>query len=221
MNHQFGGKLSITAGILFFVSGITFFLTQVGKFDWGSIHSISNYIQNTPNALTAWKIVNLGAAVASFLAVGGVVSLYHLLNPINKDWVSWASTLAVIGYSIIAVTNVADLYQIEWLSMNYTSLDTNARSAVEAMGTGTLDPVLNLRFFTIGIWLISVGWLSFHNSQLPKPLAGLAFVAGTISLINVVMTLLEIPGFSVLAGSLAVIFHPIWLIWLGIVLKQK
>lgn len=31
---------------------------------------------------------------------------------------------------------------------------------VEAIGMGTLDPDLILRFSTLGIWLASVGWFS-------------------------------------------------------------
>jgi uncharacterized membrane protein len=219
--YRFGGNLSITAGFIFLISGIAFFLTQVGKFDWNSIGSISDYVQSTSYALSAWKIVNLGAAFASFLAIAGVVSLSRLLNQINEDWITWASTLAIIGYSVIAVTNIADLYQIQRLSSNYPFLSSDAQSAIEAMGSGTLDPFLGLRFFTIGAWLISIGWLSFRDSQLPRPLAGLAVFAGTVSLIFVASTLLEIQGFSLLAGSLAVIFHPIWLIWLGIILRRK
>jgi uncharacterized membrane protein len=219
--YRFGGNLSITAGIIFFISGIAFFFTQVGKFDWNSIGSISNYVQSTPHALFAWKIVNLGAALAAFLAIAGVVSLSRLLNQTNKDWITWASILAVIGYSVIAVTNIADLYQIQRLSLHYPLLTSDAQSAVEAMGSGTLDPVLSLRFITIGAWLISVGWLSLRDSQLPRPLTGFAVFAGIISLLFVVSTLFEIQGFSLLAGSLAVIFHPIWLIWLGIVLRKQ
>ena len=218
--YKFGTNLSFAAGILFILSGAAFFSTQVGKFDWNSVVSISHYIQSTPSVLAAWRFVNLSAALASFFAIAGVLSLSRLIKHIDRDWVAWAGALAILGYAIIAVTNIADLYQVQRLASAYPNLNSDAKATVEALGIGTLDPNLSLRFFALGIWMASVGWLSIRHSALPKLFAIFSGIAGVISISFVVLTLFEFPGFSLWAGALAVIFHPVWLIWTGIILRR-
>jgi hypothetical protein len=50
----------------------------------------------------------MGAALASFLAIAGILALSDKLRPFHDGFARWTSTLAIIGYSIIAITNVAD-----------------------------------------------------------------------------------------------------------------
>jgi hypothetical protein len=104
---------------IFLVSGAAFFASQVGRFNWNSVASTSAYLQSHPGAGTWWTAVNGGAAVAAFPAVAGVLGLADPLGPARPGLVRWTSALAVIGYAIPAVTNVADLYQIRRLAASY------------------------------------------------------------------------------------------------------
>lgn len=214
-----GAICSILAGVIFFCSGILFFVAQVGRFDWDSLRSISNYLNRTPPALLLWGVVNWGAAIASLLALAGVLALAERLRP--NGWIEWARVLAILGYAIIAVTNVADFYQIQRLARHFPDLDPAAQAALEALGTGSLDPMLNLRFITLGPWFAIVGWVGLHSDQLPRPLASLGIIAGLFALVFVVTTWLTLQSFVLIAGALAVIFHPLWLIWTGIMLWQR
>ncbi len=215
-----GSICSALAGIIFLASGGAFFLFQVGHFDWNSIKSISEYLQAVPVGSTMWAIVNGGAALASFLAIAGVLALSDEMRPVHEGLVRWTSTLAIIGYAIIAITNVADLYQIRRLAFGYAQVDQSAQSALEVMGSGTLDPTLSLRFMTIGPWFLAAGWLSLRNGLLPKALAYLGVFAGVAALFFVVVSFLELQTLTMVTGALAVVFHPLWLIWTGQVLGQ-
>jgi hypothetical protein len=218
---KLGGTCSILDGIVFAISGFAFFLSQVGRFDWNSISSISDYLVSRPTSLALWKIVNGGAALAAFTAIAGVLALSDVIKPAHEGYVRWTSTLAIIGYSIIAVTNIADLYQIKRMALGYVIADESAKSALEIIGIGTLDPTLSLRFITIGSWLLTAGWFSASNNLLPKTLAYFGVIAGITSLGFALASFFELQTFTLLAGSVAVIFHPVWLIWTGIILRQN
>jgi hypothetical protein len=164
---KLGGVCSILTGAIFFVSGLIFFL-QTGQFDWYSIGSISRYLQAVPYGATLWVLGNWGAALAAFLAIAGVLALSDALRLVHAGLVRWTSTLAIIGYAILAVSNVADLYQIQRMVAIYPQLDPSARSALEAMGSGSLDPNQGLWYITISPWLMAAGWTSYRGSQLPK-----------------------------------------------------
>jgi len=215
---KLGGVCSILAGTIFLASGVAFFLFQVGRFDWNSIRSISEYLKADPAASTMWTIVNGGAALASLLAIAGVLALTDEIRPAHEGFVRWTSTLAIIGYVIIAITNVADLHQIRRMASGYFRVDPSAQSALEVVGIGTLDPTLSLRFLTIGPWFLVAGWLSFRNCQFPKALAYLGVIAGIAALFFVVVSFLDLQAMTMITGAMAVVFHPLWLIWTGIVL---
>ncbi len=216
-----GGTCSILAGTVFAISGFAFFLSQVGRFDWNSISSISEYFVNSPSSLALWKIVNGGAALASFLAIAGVLGLSDVIKPAHEGFVRWTSMLAIIGYTIIAITNIADLYQIKRVALGYVVADESTKSALEIIGIGTLDPTLSLRFITIGAWLLTAGWFSASNNLLPKALAYFGVIAGITSLGFALASFFELHTITLMAGSVAVVFHPIWLIWTGIILRQS
>jgi hypothetical protein len=218
-----GGACSLAAGVIFLVSGVAFFASQVGRFDWNSVASISGYLQSHPAAGWSWTVVNGGAAVAAFLAIAGVLGLADRLRAAGPGLVRWTSTLAVVGYAILAVTNIADLYQIRRLAASYPSLDASARAAVEAIGSGTLDPMLNLRFMALGPWFLVAGWVALRTRDLPRALAYLGIIAGCGALLAAVTSFLDLPGIplGLAVGAVAVVIHPVWLIGVGLALRRE
>ena len=91
-----GSICSILGGAIFLASGVGFFLFQVGRFEWNSVKSISEYLGKVPAASTTWTIVNVGAALASFLSIAGVLALSDEIKTAQEGLVRWTSTLAVI-----------------------------------------------------------------------------------------------------------------------------
>ncbi len=215
-----GGVCSILSGGLFAVSGLVFLLSQVGRFDWNSIGSISLYLVNEPLAARLWLVVNWGAAVAALLAIAGVMGLADLMHPAHPGLMRWLSTLAILGYVVIAVTNVADYYQVIRLTSGYPQLEPSAQAAIDLIGTASLDPRLNLRFITLGPWFLAVGWLASSGGQLPRPIAYLGVLSGLTALLIVALTLVELEPVVLLAGVLAIAVHPIWLIGTGYRLRR-
>lgn len=215
-----GSTCSILAGAILVVSGAAFFLL-VGHFDYSSIQSISEYFNTDPAASTILTVVNGGAALASFLAIAGVLALSDRIQPTYEGLVRWTSTLAIIGYAILAVSDIADLYQIRQLAFGYAQLDQSAQSVLEVMGIGSLDPTLILRFISIGPWFLVAGWLSLRNGQLPKVLAWLGVIAGMAALLFVFVSFLALQTLTMITITITLIFHPLWLIWTGLVLGQN
>jgi hypothetical protein len=215
-----GSICSLLAGALLVVSGAAFFLLA-GRFDYGSLESMSAYFSSVPAASTILAIVNGGAALASFLAVAGVLALSDRVRPAHEGLVRWTSTLAIIGYAILAVSDIADLYQIKQMATGYAQVDPSAQSALEVMGIGSLDPSLILRFITIGPWFLAAGWFSLRNGQLPKVLAWLGVIAGIVALLFVVVSFFGLQTLTMITITMTLVFHPLWLIWTGIILGQK
>jgi hypothetical protein len=143
------------------------------------------------------------------------------VRPAHEGLVRWTSTLAIIGYAILAVSDIADLYQIKQVATGYAQVNPSAQSALEVMGIGSLDPSLILRFITIGPWFLVAGWLSRHNGHLPKVLAWLGVVAGIAALFFVLVSFFALQTLTMITITITLIFHPLWLIWTGIVLGQK
>lgn len=215
-----GSICSILAGAILVVSGAGFFLL-VGHFDFDSIKSISEYFNAVPGALTILAVVNGGAALASFLAVAGVLALSDRIRSFHEGLVRWMSTLVIIGYTILAVSDIADLYQTRQMALGYAQIDRSAQSALEVIGIGSLDPTLILRFITFGPWFLVAGWLSLRNGQLPKVLAWLGVIAGIAALLFVVVSFLDLPTLTMITITITLVFHPLWLIWTGLVLGQN
>ncbi len=210
-----GAVCSILAGCIFAVSGLVFIAFQAGRFDWNSIGSISQHLSTVPLASETWLIVNWGATLASLLSIAGVLALAEVMRPAHPGLVSWLSVLAMIGYAVIAVTNVADYYQINRLALGYSQLDRSAQQAVNLVGVGSLDPLLNLRFVTLGPWFLTIGWLSLKSRQFPGAIGYLGVIAGIVGVLIFVASLVELEPVVLVAAVLAVVVHPVWLIATG------
>jgi hypothetical protein len=55
---------------------------------------------------------------------------------------------------------------------------------------------------------------------LPQGLAYLGVIAGIAALFFVVLSFLEAQTLTMITGAMAVVFHPLWLIWTGLVLGR-
>jgi hypothetical protein len=97
-----------------------------------------------------------------------------------------------------------------------------ARAALEAVGTGTLDPMLNLRFMTLGPWFLAAGWVALRTRNPPKALAYLGTIAGCGALLAAATSFLDLQGLplGLAVGAVAVVIHPIWLIGVGLALGR-
>lgn len=212
-----GSLFSILSGILYALSGILFIRFQANRFDWYSIRSIKQYLADTPYAMTIWTLINWGAALASLLAIANVQALVKRFGGPGEALAYWSSILAMLGYGVIAVTNIADLHQVRQLGDGRSP--TNDSHPLEAQGIGSLDPDLNLRFVTLGPWFLTIGFLALPDHLLPKPLAYLGVFLGSAALMLVIANILQQKWLLPVAASLAVVLHPIWLIWTGMELS--
>jgi predicted Abi (CAAX) family protease len=78
-----------------------------------------------------------------------------------------------------------------------------------------------LRFSTLGSWFLIAGWIALRQGQLPRVLSWLGVIAGMAALLFVVVTVLNIQALAMPVVMIAVIFHPIWLTWTGLVLWRE
>ncbi|NGP89931.1 DUF4386 family protein [Fodinibius halophilus] len=211
-----GSICSILAGILFAVSGIVFIIFLLGRFDWNSIASITQFFIDRPLASKAWLVVNWGASIASLLAIAGVLAITDVMRSTNSGLVRWLSTLAIIGYVIIAVTNTADYYQINRLASGYNQLDAAVKDAVDLIGIASLDASLNLRFVTLSPWFFSIGYLTFKNNRFPISIGYLGVIAGIGGILTFITSFLGDDQIILIAAVIAIVIHPIWLVMTGL-----
>jgi hypothetical protein len=165
-------------------------------------------------------MVNGTAAAASAIAARGAFGVAAHLRRGREPWLRWLSGLAVVGYAVIAVTNVVDWFSIGRMAQAFAGLDAGGQAALERVGPATLDPNLTWRFLTLGPWMGLVSAIAWRRRLLLPLAAPLGAVAGSTAVLFGLASLLwAMP--PLLAAAVAVVVHPLWLVAAGLALRRQ
>ena len=215
---KFGGICAILAGIAFIVVGVSYLLQpevqQTGV-------DIDEFLKSVAEGHTVLMVFYWAFALASLFMIGAVMAISELVRPACEGCIRWTSTLAIIGYAVAAVAFLLFQDHTPKLAAGYMAADESARAALVAMGIRSLDPDYWMGFGTVALWVLTVNWLVLRGGQFAKGLAFIGLLAGIAYALVVAGGVLEVPVLiAISAGLGGIIFGPIWLIWIGFVLRR-
>ncbi len=215
---KLGGTCAILVGISYLVVGVTFFLLPEGQQPGASG---AEFLASVAAGSTVSIVQYFAFALGALLAIAVVTAVSDRVRSANEGLVRWTSTLATLGFAVIAVQFLMVQDHTPLLAAGYDTADESARAALEIMGTRSLDPDGWMGFGTVGLWVLVVNWLARGGGQLPKGLATVGLAVGIAYALVVAGNVLSIPLLiSVAAGLGGIVLGPIWYIWTGVVLRQ-
>src|SRR5215472_2312473 len=167
---KLGGICAIVVGLSYLAIGVTFFLMP-GDQQPGSGVPSDDFFKSVSQGSTMLVLYCWAFAVGGFAAVAAVPAISDLVRSANEGWVRWTSTLAVIGYVVLAVEYLVLQEEVPRMAAGYLQSDASARAAIGVIGSLNLNSGGWIGFGTVGLWLTVVNWLALRRGQWPKVLA--------------------------------------------------
>ena len=215
---KLGGTCAILVGISYMVVGVTFFMLPAEQQPGGSA---AEFLASVAASSTVVVVQYWAFALGALLAIAVVTAVSDLVRSANEGLVRWTSTLAILGFAIVAVQFLILQDHSPQLAAGFVEADESAQAALAIMGTRGLDPDAWMGFGTVGLWFLVVNWLAMGGSQLPKGLTYVGLAAGIAYALVVAGNVLSIPVLiAVAAGLGGIVLGPIWYIWTGVVLRR-
>jgi len=217
---KLGGLCSILVGLSYLAIGITFLLMP-GEQQPGGTASADDFFKSVAQNSTMLVLYCWAFAVGGLAAVAAVPAISELVSSANEGWVRWTSTLAIIGYVVLAVEYLVLQDEVPRMAAGYLQSDASARAAIGVVGSLNLNSGGWIGFGTVGLWLTVVNWLALRRGQWPKVLAVLGLILGIGNGLVIAGFILGSPILILIAAGLgAIILAPIWFIWMGVRLRR-
>lgn len=216
---KLGGICAVLTGISIAVAGFAYILEPIEQQTWKDPGAyLSSFAQNPTFAAIEYWANALGAV----FALAMVLAISEKVRPVNEGWARWASTLALIGYAVIAVQYFRELALIPGRAAAYVTSDGWTRAAIAAnQYLVLLDPYGWITFGAVGSWLLVVNMLALRGKSWAKPLAYVGIVGATAYWLVVAGTSLHVDILVTIAAAAGVIVGPIWSIWAGLILLRE
>ena len=217
---KLGGICSILVGVSYFAIGVTFLLMPAEQ-QPGSTVPADDFFKSVAQGSTMLVLYCWAFAVGGFAAVAALPAISDLVRSANEGWVRWTSTLAVIGYVVLAVEYIVLQDEVPRMAAGYLQSDASARAAIAVVGSLNLNSQGWVGFGTVGLWLAVVNWLALRGGQWPKVLAIIGLILGIGNGLVIAGFLFGSPTLILIAAGLgAIILAPIWFIWMDIRLRK-
>ncbi len=211
---KLGGTCSILLGIAYVVGGISALLAP-------KTATVEQFFvsgtQNPTMFLLNWWAYALGAV----FALAAVPAISATVRAGNEGWVRWTSNLAIVGFAVTAITNFRWQFVMPVRAAAYVAGDAMTKTALAYNQAAlNLDPQGWLMFGAVGLWVLVVSVLALRGGAWPKPLAYVGIVGAIAYWVEVASLVLQSGTLNMIAAVAAIILGPIFLIWLGLRLRQ-
>ncbi len=215
---RLGGTCAILVGISYLVVGAAVFMLPPEQ-QQGI--SAADFYTSVATSSTVLIIQYFALALGALLGIAVVTAVSDRVRSANEGLVRWTSTLAIIGFAVIAVEFLILQDHTPQLAVGFVEADESAQTALAIMGSRDLDPDSWMGFGTVGLWIFVVNWLAKGGGQLPKSLTYVGLGAGIAYALVVAGTVLNIQVLIMVAAGLGgIVLGPIWYIWTGVVLRR-
>jgi len=215
---RLGGTCAILAGALLPVSATAFLLMPAAQQTWADPTAYLESFAQTPTyAMIEYSANALGA----ILTLAVVIAIPRLLRPTHEGWLRWATMIAVVGYSVIAVQYLREIALIPPMAERYMMADAATRAATAPnLYLVLLDPHGWISYGAVGGWLLVISMLALLRARWPRMLAIAGIGGGTAYWLIVVGTVFHVEPLVTAAAAAGMILAPITLIWMGVVLRR-
>lgn len=215
---KLGGVCAIIVGILYIVAGAAYLMLPEGmKTTADPASYLAGFAQEPTWALTEyWAFAFCGV-----LGIAVVLAVTAKVRSLNDGWVRWTSTLALIGFSVVALQYSRLVVLNAERAAAYAAGDSTMKAVLAAnQSLATLDQFGFLAYGAVGLWFLVVNLLALRGDTWPKILAYLGIVGAIAYEFVVIGQLFEVELFVTIAAGAAVIVGPIWYIWMGTILRK-
>jgi hypothetical protein len=93
------------------------------------------------------------------VAIAVVLALSESVRSENEGWIRWTSTLALLGFAVVAINNFRKIAFQPRMAIAYVKGDAVTKAAIEVSGPFSLDPRGWLGFEAVGLWVLIVSLL--------------------------------------------------------------
>ena len=128
---KLGGNCSILLGILYLVIGITYLLLPA---DQKQTSAVDKFLPSFAENPTTQIIQFWGFALSGLIAIAVVLAVSESVRSENEGWVRWTSTLAILGFAVIAINNFRNIAYQPGLARAYVEGDAVTKAAIELGG---------------------------------------------------------------------------------------
>ena len=215
---KLGGICSVLVGASYVVAGITYVLAPVEQQPTSPPEVFLPSFAQNPTALTIqyWAL-----AVGALFALGAVLAISQVVRSVNEGWVRWTSTLATLGFSVVAVDNFRNVGFQSGRALAFVEGDAATRLALGVSGPFSLDPQGWLGFGAVGLWVLVVSLLALRSGRLRAPLPQLGIGVAIAYFLVVAGLVLSMEALiAIAAGVGGVILGPVWYVWIGLGLQR-
>lgn len=215
---RLGGTCAILSGALLPVSAIAFLLMPTAQQTWADPGA---YLESFAEAPTYAMIEYSANVLGAILALAVVIAIPYVLRPAHEGWLRWATMIALLGYSVIAVQYLREIALIPPMAERYMMADAATRAATAPnLYLVLLDPHGWISYGAIGAWLIAINLLALLRLRWPRVLAILGIGGGIAYWLIVAGTVFDVEALGTMAAAAGVILAPITLIWIGVILRR-
>ena len=213
-----GGICALIIGLLNILLILYVVATSApGRYEIGEFYKA--YTQGEANvAKVNWTALVITAVLSLTVIVPTVSSL---IKSDNTGFVRASSILAIVGWSVMAISFLNLLAIVPDLAHRYVTGDDTTRSALLAVGLPEIDPNGWLVFGGPGIWFLVVNIIALYARTWPKLLAWSGLLVGVFFLLTIPAAIYEIEPLNMIAAGGGAVFSPIWHIWIGIRLLKS
>jgi len=213
-----GGTSAILAGVLLPVSAIAFLLMPTAQQTWADPAA---YLQSFAE-LPAYAMIEYSANVAgAILGLAMVLAIPYILRPVHEGWLRWATLIAVLGYSVIAVQYLREIALIPPMAERFMMAGGTTRDLIAGtLYLVLLDPHGWISYGAIGTWLLTINILALRGLRWPRLLSIVGIAGGIAYWLVVAGTVLHVEALGTIAAAAGVILAPIALIWMGLILRR-
>ena len=216
---RLGSICAFLAGALVPVSAVAFLLMPTAQQTWADPAA---YLESFAEAPTYAMIEYSANVIGAILGLAVVIAIPYILRPVHEGWLRWASVIAVLGYSVIAVQYLREIALIPPMAERYMMADAGTRAATAGnLYFVLLDPHGWISYGAIGTWLITISILALRGARWPRLLSIIGIGGGIAYWLIVAGTVLHVEALVTIAAAAGVILAPITLIWIGMILRRS
>lgn len=213
---KFGGIGSIVLGVSYLLIGVAAMINPALRAE-GMGKTMGEVFEIFLDNMIWTQIENLSFGVGSLCGLIAILAVSQRVQPLSEGWVRWATILAGLCFTIIAIENFRSLRLLPEIARTYLEADPIVRASLSSLVIVLLDiDPLGYTYAGIGLWLTTVNVLALQAGVWSKSLAYLGIAGGGVYVLMMISDVLELQMLfliTVLLGS--VIMAPIWYIWMG------
>jgi hypothetical protein len=215
---KLGGNCSVLLGILYLMIGVTYLLLPAAQKQTSATDQfLPSFAESPTTQVIQWWVF----ALSGLIGIAVVLAVSESVRSENEGWVRWTSTLAILGFAVVAINNFRNIAFQAGLARAYVEGDAVTKTVIELSGPFSLDPQGWLGFGAVGLWVLVVSLLARRAGIWPQLLSYLGIATALAYwLIVAGFVFYQEILFTIGAALGGIILAPIWYIWAGLRLRQ-